>query len=100
MLPSQSVIALSQRLQRQATPHEGVLTAFVDAVLERGGTNAAAIGAARSGVEAALGPLGVVQAAAVIGAFCGLNQLADVSGCQMDTVKASEEGGDCAILPF
>ena len=78
-----------------ATQHEAELGAFVDAVLARGGKDAAGIAVARREVERALGAMGVVQAAAVIGQFDGINKLADISGCQMDTVKA--RGGRGAI---
>ena len=74
----------------QATPCEAELGAFVAAALMRGGTDADAIAAARSGVERVLGPTGVVQVAAVIGMFDGINKLADITGCQTQENSANK----------
>ena len=60
---------------------EAELVAFTDAVMAR---DPAAIDATRRALEAALGPRGVVDTAAVIAAFNVVDRVADATGIPID----------------
>ena len=52
----------------------------------------------RQEVESELGQLGVIEAAATVSAFEGLNRIADATGIQLDAGLAAESADFRAIL--
>ena len=48
------------------------------------------LGKVRAGLEAQVGPGGVIEAAATVAAFEGLNRIADATGIQLDSGLADE----------
>jgi alkylhydroperoxidase family enzyme len=73
-------------------PHAAALVEFAEAVVLR---DAARTGAARVKLRAALGEAGLVDAAAVVGAFHGFVRIADAIGIPYTTAA---RGGDAPEL--
>lgn len=69
-------------------PHAALLVEFAEAVVLR---DERRITAARSALLAALGPAGVVDAAAVVGAFHGFVRIADATGIPYTTAARGED---------
>jgi hypothetical protein len=69
-------------------PHAALLVEFAEAVVLR---DEARISAARAALLAALGPAGVVDAAAVVGAFHGFVRIADATGIPYTTAARGED---------
>jgi len=67
-------------------PHGAALTAFAEALVQG---DAAARAAARGRVEAALGPAGLVDAAAVASNFERMTRIADATGIPLDAPVAA-----------
>jgi hypothetical protein len=65
-------------------PHGRLLVEFAEAVL--GGDDAALAGA-RIALRAAIGPAGLVDAAAVVGLFNAIDRVADATGIPLEAEK-------------
>lgn len=76
-------------------PHADVLLPFVDASL---GGDDNARSAARLAVVQALGPVAMVDAAAVIGGFDGITKVADATGIPLDARVAGPSASWRAAL--
>ena len=66
-------------------PHGRLLIEFAEAVL---GGNEAALSRARAELMTAVGPRGLVDAAAVIGLFNAIDRVADATGIPLEAEKA------------
>jgi hypothetical protein len=73
---------VAQGFDDAAIAHAGALTDFVDAVVEG---DARRIAAARARLRAAIGEAGLVDAAAIVGAFHGFVRVADAIGIPYTT---------------
>lgn len=71
-----------------AVPHAAALAEFAEAVVVR---DAARIAAARAALRAALGPAGLVDAAATAAAFHGFVRLADAIGIPYTTAARGQD---------
>jgi hypothetical protein len=67
-------------------PHGDLLIAFAEAVI---GEDDHALMRARDALMAALGPSGVVDAAAVVGFFNAIDRVADATGIPLEPEKAA-----------
>ncbi|MBV8334873.1 MAG: hypothetical protein JO358_05385 [Alphaproteobacteria bacterium] len=76
-------------------PHGGLLIAFAEAVL---GEDDAALAEARDALQAALGPAGLVDAAAVVGLFNAIDRVADATGIPLERDKATASADFRAAL--
>ena len=56
------------------------------------------LGKVRTGLEAQVGPGGVIEAAATVAAFEGLNRIADATGIQLDSGLADESADFRMVL--
>jgi alcohol dehydrogenase class IV len=75
--------------------HGQLLVAFAEAVL---GEDDAALARARSDLMAALGPVGLVDAAAVVGLFNAIDRVADATGIPLEPEKAAASADFRAVL--
>jgi hypothetical protein len=66
--------------------HGRLLVAFAEAVL---GEDQAALSPARAELMTAVGPRGLVDAAAVVGLFNAIDRIADATGIPLETDKAA-----------
>jgi hypothetical protein len=67
-------------------PYGRLLVAFAEAVL---GEDDGALARARGALMAALGPAGLVDAAAVVGLFDAIDRVADATGIPLEPEKAA-----------
>jgi alkylhydroperoxidase family enzyme len=75
--------------------HGRLLVAFAEAVLSE---DEAALSAVRGGLSAALGPQGLVDAAAVVGLFNAIDRVADATGIPLEAEKAEASADFRAVL--
>ena len=76
-------------------PYGRLLVAFADAVL---GEDEGALTRAREALAAALGPPGLVDAAAVVGLFNAIDRVADATGIPLEPEKAAASADFRAAL--
>jgi hypothetical protein len=76
-------------------PHGRLLVAFAEAAL---GDDDIALMRARGVLQAALGPVGLVDAAAVIGLFNAIDRVADATGIPLEPEKAAASADFRAAL--
>jgi hypothetical protein len=76
-------------------PHGRLLVAFAEAVL---GDEDTPLRRARSALPAALGPAGLVDAAAVVGLFDAIDRVADATGIPLEDEKATASADFRAAL--
>ncbi|MBV8091520.1 MAG: hypothetical protein JO139_18485, partial [Alphaproteobacteria bacterium] len=76
-------------------PHGGLLIAFAESIL---GEDEVALAEARNAVQAALGPAGLVDAAAVVGLFNAIDRVADATGIPLELEKAAASADFRAAL--
>jgi hypothetical protein len=75
--------------------HGRLLIAFAEAVL---GRDEAALARARAALTTALGPPGLVDAAAVVGLFNAIDRVADATGIPLEAEKAAASADFRAAL--
>ena len=80
-----------------AVPEGAQLVAFAEAVL---GDNDAKLARAREALMTALGPLGLVDAAGVVGLFNAIDRVADATGIPLEPEKATASADFRAALDF
>ena len=76
-------------------PHGRLLMRFAEAVLDE---DQAALSRARTGLLRALGPEGLVDAAAVVGLFNAIDRVADATGIPLEAEKAQASADFRAVL--
>ena len=76
-------------------PHGRLLVAFAEAVL---GEDDGALARARVALMTALGPLGLVDAAGVVGLFNAIDRVADATGIPLEPEKAAASADFRAAL--